>query len=333
LSNRPNPKLIGAFVLGGVTLAAIAVGVLGSGKLFRHSIPFVLFFPSSVEGLNVGAPVKFKGVEVGSVSRILLNLDRPEMSDANIPVFVDVDMDKVMRKGGPPDLEDPAVFRNFVDRGLRAELESQSLLTGQLFIELDFHPEIPARFVQPPDYRYREVPTIPNTLERAGSTIEALLDQLRRANLPALVRSATAALDGVRNLVESPEIRRDLTAVGATLRNADRAMADLDQTASRLEQRVEPLTASLAGTSEQTRQTVARAEAVIAHADTAIGELHETLSALRTQIEPGSPISHELLRTLGETAAAARSVRELADYLQRNPSSLVLGRPAATEPR
>ncbi len=331
--NRPNPRLIGAFVLGGVTLAAVAVGVLGSGKLFRHSIPFVLFFPSSVEGLNVGAPVKFKGVEVGVVSRILLNLDRPETSEPNIPVFVDIDMDKVMRKGGPPDLEDPAVFHSFVARGLRAELESQSLLTGQLFIEFDYHPEIPARFVQPPDYRFREVPTIPNTLERAGSSVEALLDQLKRANLPALVRSATAALDGVRDLVAAPEIRRDLEAAGATLRNADRAMADLDQVASRLEQRVEPLAASLVGTSEQTRQTVARAEAVITHADAAIGDLQTTLTAVRTQLEPGSPISHELLRTLGETAAAARSIRELADYLQRNPSSLVLGRPVATEPR
>ncbi|HVT58201.1 MAG TPA: MlaD family protein [Thermoanaerobaculia bacterium] len=333
MNNRPNPKLIGAFVLGGVTLAAIAVGVLGSGKLFRHAIPFVLYFPTSVEGLNVGAPVKFKGVEVGAVSRILLNLDRPEMSEANIPVFVDVDMDKVMRKGGPLDLEDPVVFHNFVERGLRAELESQSLLTGQLFVELDFHPEIPARFVQPADYRYREIPTIPNTLERAGLTVEELLNQLKRANLPALVRSATVALDGVRNLVESPEIRRDLVAVGTTLRNADRAMAGLDQTASRLEQRVGPLATSLVSTSEQTRQTVVRAEAAIARADAAIEDVQTTLAAVRVQIEPGSPISHELLRTLGETAAAARSVRELAEYLQRNPSSLVLGRPASAEPQ
>jgi paraquat-inducible protein B len=333
LSNRPNPKLIGAFVLGAVVLAAGAVGVLGSGKLFRHAIPFVLYFPSSVEGLNVGAPVKFKGVEVGSVSRILLNLDRPEMSEANIPVFIDVDMDKVMRKNGPPDLEDPVVFHNFVERGLRAELESQSLLTGQLFVELDFHPDIPPRFVQPADYRYREIPTIPNTLERAGGAIEELLDQLKRANLPALVRSATAALDGVQQLVGSPEIRRDLLAVGVTLHNADRAMADLDQTASRLEQRAAPLATSLTATSEQTRQTVLRAEAVITRADAAIEQLQTTLTAVKTQIEPGSPISHELLRTLGETAAAARSVRELAEYLQRNPSSLVLGRPASTEPQ
>jgi paraquat-inducible protein B len=333
MSYRANPKLIGAFVLGAIALAAVALGVLGSGKLFRRSIRFVLYFPSSVEGLNTGAPVKFKGVEVGRVTGILLNLDRPEASDAQIPVFIDLDMDKVIKKGGPPDLEDPAVVAGFIDRGLRAELESQSLLTGQLFIELDFHPEIPAHFVQAAGYRYRELPTIPNTLDRAGVAAEDLLDQLRRANLPALVHSAVRAMDSVHDLVESPAVKTDLAAVAVTLRHADQAIASLDQTAGRLERQFEPLAASLTGASEQTRQTVARAEAAVVHADAAMGQLQSTLEAVRAQVEPGSPISHELLRTLAETAAAARSVHQLADYLQLNPSSLVLGRPKAREPQ
>lgn len=332
MNHKPNPKLVGAFVVGAVVLAAVALGVLGSGKLFRHAIPFVLYFPSSVEGLNVGAPVKFKGVEVGRVSRILLNLDRPESSDAQIPVFIDLDMDKVIKKGGPPDLEDPAVVVGFIARGLRAELESQSLLTGQLFIELDFHPEIPAHLVQPPGYRYRELPTIPNSLERTGVIAEDVLDQLRRANLPALVHSAVQALDGIHSLVESPEVKLDLRQVRVTLRHADRAMADLDRTASRLESRLEPLAASLGATSDTTRQAVASAERAITHADAAIEQLQTTLAGVRAQVEPDSPLSHELLRTLAETAAAARSVRQLADYLQRNPSSLVLGRPQEKEP-
>jgi paraquat-inducible protein B len=333
LNHKPNPKLIGAFVVGAVILAAAALGILGSGKLFHHAIQFVLYFPSSVEGLNAGAPVKFKGVEVGRVSRILLNLDRPEMSDAQIPVFIDLDMDKVIKKGGPPDLEDPAVVGSFISHGLRAELESQSLLTGQLFIELDFHPEIPAHFVQPPGYRFREIPTIQNSLERTGLVAEDVLDQLRRANLPALVHSAVQALDSVHALIESPVVKADLTAVGVTLRHADQAIANLDKTASRLEQKVEPLAASFDATAAETRRTVARAELAITHADAAIDQLQSTLTAVRAQVEPDSPVSHELLRTLSETAAAARSVRQLADYLQLNPSSLVLGRPREREPR
>jgi paraquat-inducible protein B len=333
LSHKANPKVIGGFVVGAVTLVAVALGVLGSGKLFRHAIQFVLFFPSSVEGLNAGAPVKFKGVEVGKVSRILLNLDRPETSDAQIPVFIDLDMDKVIKKGGPPDLEDPAVVSSFIDRGLRAELESQSLLTGQLFIELDFHPEIPAHFVQAPGYRYREIPTIPNALSRTGVMAQDFLEQLQRTNLPALVHSAVQALDSVHALIESPAVRGDLTAVGVTLRHADQAIANLDRTASRLEQQVEPLAASLTSTSAATRETMAKAEVAIAHADQAIGQLQSTLTAVRAQVEPDSPVAHELLRTLSETAAAARSVHQLADYLQLNPSSLVLGKPKEKEPR
>lgn len=332
-NNHPNPKLIGAFVLGAVALAVAAVGVLGSGKLYRNVVPFVLFFPSSVEGLAAGAPVKFKGVEVGRVSNILLNLDRPESSDAKIPVFIEIDMDKVVRKGGPPDFEDPEVVRSFIDRGLRAELESQSLLTGQLFVELDFHPDIPARLVQPPDYRYREIPTIPNTLDRAGVAAQDLLEQLRRANLPALVRRADQTLASINSLVASPLVRADLAAVGTTLRHADRTMADIDDTAKNIQRQLAPLSASWTTTAEQTRQTVARVEVAVDRAGNAITQMQSTLAAVQAQIEPDSPIAHELIRTLDETAAAARSVRQLADYLQRNPSSLVFGRGGAGGPK
>jgi paraquat-inducible protein B len=333
MKNRANPKLVGAFVVGAVALAVVGVGVLGSGRLFRQAVPFVLYFPGGVQGLRVGAPVKFKGVEVGSVTNILLNLDQPVSGAAQIPVFIEIDMKKVLRKGGPPDLEDPAVYRKFVEWGLRAQLESESLLTGQLFVQLDFHPEIPPRFVQPPDYRYRELPTVPNTLERAGLAVEELLAELRRANISGLARSATQALDGIHRFVDSAELQADVVAVAATLRGADRAVADLRRVASHLDQQAAPLLASLASTSEQTRQAVARADSAIVRADAALGQLQATLADARAQVEPGSPVSTRLLRTLDETAAAARSVRELADYLQRNPTALLLGRPAAAEPR
>jgi paraquat-inducible protein B len=330
--SRANPKVIGGFVVGAVALAVIGLGALGSGRLFRHTVPFVLYFPGGVEGLAVGAPVKFKGVEIGAVTRILLSVDQP-ITEPKIPVFIELDMDKILSKGGPADVDDPFVLRVFVNRGLRAELASQSLVTGQLFVELDFHPNIPARLYAGPDSGYREIPTIPNTLERAGTEIEALLEQLRRTDLAGLVRSASQALDGIHRLVDSPEVKEDVVAVAVTLRHADRALADLDQTASRLEQQVAPLTASLSGASEQARKTLADADHAIGRAGAAIDELETTLAAVRAQVEPGSPIAHELVRTLDETAAAARAVRDLAEYLQRNPSSLLRGRPRATEPR
>ena len=113
MKQRVSPTLIGAFVLGALLLAVTAVVVIGSGRYFRRTSPFVLYFPGSVNGLRVGAAVKFRGVEIGSVEDIRLTLQR-DQSD-RIAVVIGIDPEKVTSLGGSETiLNSPAAYQNAI---------------------------------------------------------------------------------------------------------------------------------------------------------------------------------------------------------------------------
>jgi paraquat-inducible protein B len=302
MSRRANPALVGAFVLGALVLGAVAVTVFGSGRLFRDSYPFVCYFQGGVHGLNPGAPVKFKGVEIGSVKRIMLRFEQTP-GDVSIPVFFEVDAEKFERAGLESSFA-PEAIKQAIEQGLRARLESESLVTGLLFVNLDFFPGSPARVVHP-DSGVQEIPTMPTTIEQATMAAKEILDRLQRIDVEKLVASASAALDAVRELASSDEIR-------ATLASLDRTLASVQQLSASLDRSVGPLASSV-------QQTAERAQVLEA-------ELRRTLASTRSLIEPGSPLAVELQAALAEVSGAARAMRSLAEALERDPSSLVRGR-------
>ncbi len=140
MNKKISPTLIGGFVLGALALLVIAVIAFGSGRLFRKTKEFVVYFDRDVNGLNIGAPVKFKGVEVGSVKNILLQLDQ-SLEVPSIPVLFEIDLKKITSRGGAVTLlEDPTALKAAIDRGLRAQLRTESLVTGVLYIGIDLFP-------------------------------------------------------------------------------------------------------------------------------------------------------------------------------------------------
>jgi len=136
-----NPAVIGGFIIGAVVLAVAGVVALGSGKLFTETIQCVMYFEGAIQGLHVGAPVNFRGVKVGSVSNIKMQFDRKNLA-VRIPVIVE------FPKGAGGTMEllhtDPRAPQNalaaLVERGLQAQLQTESLVTGQLFVQLDIPP-------------------------------------------------------------------------------------------------------------------------------------------------------------------------------------------------
>jgi paraquat-inducible protein B len=147
MSQKISPTLIGAFVVGAVALLVIGVVAFGSGQLFRKTQQFVLYFDGSVNGLHMGAPVKFKGVEIGSVKDIKLEMGLGNQVH-DIPVIIEIDLKKVIRRGVTIEKAmDPNTIREFVTQGLRGQLQTESLVTGVLYVALDWFPETPLRFV------------------------------------------------------------------------------------------------------------------------------------------------------------------------------------------
>ncbi len=302
MSRRANPTFVGAFVLGALVLGVVALAVFGSGRLFREAHPFVLYFQGSVNGLNPGAPVKFKGVEVGSVKRIMVRFEETA-GEVSIPVFVEVEADKLARAGLNAEFT-PEAIQTAIGHGLRGRLESQSLVTGLLFVNLDYFPENPPHFVGSAG-GIPEIPTLPTTIEEATEVVKQIVERLAQLDLEALVASATKTLDALSDLAGSSEARRAVVSLDETL-------ASLRELTRRLDQTVGPLGQSLRTTAEET-QRLER-------------ELGKTLEAVRQLVAPGSPVTQQLTGALQEVSAAARALRTLADSLERNPGSLVRGR-------
>jgi len=137
MGKRANPALIGAFVLFAIVICAAAVVVVGSGRLFRNTRTFVIFFPGSVNGLEKGAPVKFRGVPIGTVTDIRIRM-RELAATGRIPVLIEVDRERVHELGGQHDtVDDQRVSELINDLGMRAQLQQQSFITGLLYVALD----------------------------------------------------------------------------------------------------------------------------------------------------------------------------------------------------
>jgi paraquat-inducible protein B len=312
MGKKPNPTVIGAFVLGAVALAVLGVIVFGSGQYFKDTQHFVMYFPGSVNGLNVGAPVKFKGVEIGSVTNIKLVLER-EKRELTIPVYVQTDPTKVTLDGQPLEMYDPERLKELIDRGLRAQLQAQSLVTGLLFVQIDFFPDTPIHLVLPQPSDPVEIPTIPTALEQASSVAREIIDELRNVRFGPMIQNASEALENLNSLVSSPALKTAVDALPGAVDNLSQTAASLRKLSDELGGEVDTLGA--------------RVDSTLRGADQTFASLRETAGAARILIEPGSPLDHDLRNALRDVGAAARSLSALADFLERNPTALLYGKP------
>lgn len=312
MGKRISPTLIGAFVVGAVVLALVGVTVFGSGSFFREPQEFVIYFTRSVNGLRVGAPVKFKGVEIGAVERILLRLGkgtlRPE--EVPIPVIISIDADRIaaQTEGAPLG----TAIEDLVRLGLRATLATESFVTGVLYVELDFLPSVPPRTVGDESSGYMEIPTVPTALERVQMQAAEFLMKLSEADVEGFLASLKQAVDGVNDLVHTPQLKAALVRLDGTVQHLDDVLLDARRLAHGLETEVAPFGRRL-------RATADKADA--------------SLDGVRVLLAPGSPLTYQLARTLDEVSAAARSVRTLADALERDPSAIVRGRAVPKDAR
>jgi len=133
MSKQASPTLIGAFVAGAVGLIVAGVLIISGGKLLiTDKTSFVLYFQGSVNGLNIGSPVTFRGVKIGTVTDIQLVVGDRD-ADIQIPVIIEIDNTKfISSRTGKPRMGDDDGIDDLINAGMRAQLQLQSLLTGQL---------------------------------------------------------------------------------------------------------------------------------------------------------------------------------------------------------
>ena len=379
MSKKASPAKIGAFVVGTVVLVVVGVLIFGSGKLLAKRFPWVVYFDGSVKGLNVGAPVSFRGVKVGEVTdiRVVLN---PTDASIHTPVYIVIEPDRIATVGerprsmvhsffgnllafitGEPGEDDSPMAERLIQRGLRAQLALQSLVTGQLFVQLDFHPQSTIKLKGFHSDRL-EFPTIPSKLAELSRKLE---------NIPIddLANAALRAVEGFDSFMRSPELRSAVVSLDETMKHMSRVAGEVDANFSGLRRDVDSTLAaaraafkqaevtlamekgrpgelvdSLDATFKSARSTLKQAETTLAMEEGAPGRVvasltktsdaarvalvqgRTTLKTVDELLEEQSPVRYQLIRTLDELSAAARSIRIFTEYLERHPEALLTGK-------
>jgi paraquat-inducible protein B len=351
MSKPANKTVIGLFVVVALALVVVAVLIVGSGKFFTDNPKVVMYFKGSVKGLSVGSPVAFRGVKVGTVTEIKMFFDPKDLS-VLIPVYAEFERGSLEAVPGAAKMEAytkslgaKGFMTQLVGQGMRAQLDMQSIVTGQLMIALDFSPDKPATLVGA-DQRYPEIPTIPTTLQQLAERVEKIpiaeivaklnsvaegIDKIVNSPETAgILQKLNASATGMEKIVNSPEIAGTIKTIRQTVddtrslvQNLDNQVnpvagkmtevaTRIDKLAERLEGQIGPLASSVTKTSDEAAVTLKKAQATMGTIDELAGE--------------DSITSYRLGKTLEELSSAARAMRHLADTIQHQPDALIFGK-------
>jgi len=333
MAKQANRMMIGGFVVAAVVLLAASLVVFGSGKFFKKTFKYILYFDSSVKGLSVGAPVLFQGVQIGSVASITLHFD-PKGNKVEIPVIVAIEPHRFEVGGGDQRTEEDRRegAKKLVEMGLRAVLTTQSFITGQLMIECDFYPNTPAN-LKHISKEYPEIPTIPSTTERLAQTLQKL-------DLKEMEKNLTNTLAGIDRLVNNPDLKASIGELKGVLSDArrlvqnmnarvgpladgfDATLQDARKLVKNMDGQVKPLADNVNRTVEDFDKLARVADARL---DALTNSLDKTLAGARGVLSQDAPLIVELEIALKEISDAARSIRQLANTLDQQPEALIQG--------
>ena len=260
-----------------------------------YSQKFILYFDSSVRGLSRGAPVEFNGIRVGTVDSVELEYVVDEHS-FRVPVLVTLEPERVSVVGGQMGLlQHTETIKTLVDNGLRARLKTASFITGQLFVDLSMNPVAPARYLGDQKGDIPELPTLPQKIDEIANSLTSLLEKVETFPLEEIGYRVLGTVEGMENIVTSPALTEGIA-------NLQQASAGVNKLIENLDSSVLPATQK------------------------ALDSAREALSGVRDVTGPTSPVRYNLEEALKELTATARSLRDLAEFLEQNPSALLLGK-------
>ncbi|MBP2311273.1 MlaD family protein [Azospirillum soli] len=337
MAAHANPKVVGGFVVGAVVLLVATVALFGGGNLFAKRPRGGAYFQGSVAGLEVGAPVTYLGVRIGEVKSIQLVADNTTLA-ARMPVEFEFVPGSVRWTDRPLRADE---FRRLVDKGLRAKLVSQSLVTGLLAIELSFYPDTPATLVGGLPPNVVEIPSVQSDLETLKQTL---------GNLPLekIASSAVQVLERVDALLGEPELKASIVALAGGLQQFESLMATANDQSkpllgdvaritketgdaltalqTDLQAAVGDLRGLITTVDGEIRPLSTRVQGAATAAEKAMRQADATLRTVDAALDQRSPLRGNLEQTLANLSAASKSLRSFADQLDRRPNVLITGR-------
>lgn len=330
MSKKANPTLVGAFVLIALALTLAAIVVLGKIKLKDNRFRCVAYFTGSLYGLDVGAPVTFRGVTIGRVSAVRINFDKHN-NNYIIPVYVDIEQTPDLSGEQPERWDRDAlrgVLQQLIAQGLRAQLKVSSLLTSKLYVDLAFFPGTEPQ-LHSKETSVFEIPSQPSGLEQITQKLESL-------PLNEILNKTAAALDGINSIVNSKETRHTLESLDATLDRLTSLLGHVDNAFPELAAELKKGLTNFATLSATADTLLRSADKELPKVSTELkqlmtglnataGALTKTLNNIEQMTAKDSLFAYQLAGSLREIERAAASIRQLTDYLQQNPNALVFG--------
>jgi len=266
-----------------------------SEKTYVRKTRWMLNFDGGVRGLNTGAPVELQGIQIGHVLDVNLEFDIDKEA-FTIPVLVEIEPDRIKAIGDfPESAERPRIMDHLVGKGLRAQLKTGSLITGQLLVALDMHPEAPPANINW-EGLYPEFPTVPTSMEEITTSLAQLLNKFEKLPIEQIGNDLRDTVSGAKRLMNSPDLQKSITALNETLNQAQKFVAALNTS-------IAP-----------------ELKSAVSNLNSALIQAQKLAKSLNSDVAPQAD------RTLKELQSAARSIKVWAEYLERHPEALIRGK-------
>ena len=321
MSKKINTTSIGLFIVIGLALGVAGLLLFSSSKLFTTTREAIVYFDDSLNGLNEGAPVKYRGVTIGSVKRVMVRFNQAT-NDYAMPVILELQARLLKeRMAEPAEVFNDAAMGERIKLGLRASLQTESLVTGVLYVDVRPNPHAPPPIFHQLEKLYPELPSEPTQIQQLFNNLATIDLKSLEKNLNALItkldnavgslhmgqvnQGLTNLLTSMDRLVSSTEITNDLVVLRTTL-DQYRLLGE------KLNTRVDPLADSITNTLADASRTLAQFRGV--------GE------NLKSILGPDSPVRNDLDQALQQLAGAAQSISTLVDFLKQHPNALITGR-------
>ncbi|NLZ16150.1 MAG: MCE family protein [Desulfobulbaceae bacterium] len=329
MSKKANPTIIGTFVLVALAVAVAVIMVLGKFSFQDNSVRCVAYFSGSMHGLDVGAPVAFRGVAIGRVSSIQLDYDQSKGTFV-IPVYMNLQQQIQPEYNHAFNAEQMRESLNALIRhGLRAQMRSSSLLTGKQYVELSLNPDSEPILHGAPE-NILEIPTL-------SSGIDKITEKLESLPLEDILNKVAVSLDTLNSVIDSERTGATVQSLSVSVQRfesiLDHVNRDLPAILKEINQGMADFSAAMqeakgfiADTRKELRPVSADAHKLFASLQLSGEKLNNSLANMERLTASDSDMQYQLRDTLHEMERAADSVRELTDYLRQNPNSLLFGK-------
>ena len=316
MSESRKPFLIGAFLLSGVALLAAGLLLLSRESLLSRPVEYVVYFTGALDGLDVGADVTYRGVKVGNVQQINLSYDRT-LNDVVMPVTIRINSESARSKKKDRGFDHS--IEPLITRGLRAQLQTPSLLTGKAIVALDFFPEQPGYIRDPHIIDLPAIPTVPSRIDQIADVLRDLAKGLKEMPLKETLEAANKTLLAFERIATAPETQAGLHSLSVSL-------ANFEKISQQLQQRLPGMLDNVHSGSVELKDALVDVRHAAQSARDALQQMDAMVSDGRRSLGPQSELQYELLQSLQDLGQASKALQRTAESLEQQPQSIIFGK-------